>query len=119
MVMAYVDPHGIRLSEIARRQFVSRQAIHRIVTDLRDLGLLELRVDAQNKSAKLVVATERGNRCIADAKRIFSELEDELANAIGRDEVESLREKLISARNATRHPTPSPAKNYVAGGVDL
>ena len=93
-----VFPHllvgGIRPAEIARRAGVSRQAVHQVLADLKEMGLVELRADPLDRRAKLVFPTPLGlefDRAVGDsAERV----EKVLADRIGEDRVTALRESL-------------------------
>jgi DNA-binding MarR family transcriptional regulator len=94
LVFAQLDPAGRRTAEIARRAGVSRQAVHQTVRELRRLGLVELVPDPGNRSAKLVVATERGRQSTRVALATLAALEVELTRRLGRRRVQALREAL-------------------------
>lgn len=94
MVMAYVGNEGIRISELARRLGVSRQAAQKSVKELERLKLLRTAVDPTNSSAKTVVLTTRGKANVAAAMSAFSEIETRLARRIGDSELASMRTTL-------------------------
>lgn len=91
LVFANLGPRGSRISDLARRAGVSRQAVHQVVHELVEMGLVELHDDERNRSAKVVVPTPAGRRSIAVALRLFVELEAELASRIGPVQVAQLR----------------------------
>jgi DNA-binding MarR family transcriptional regulator len=94
LVFAQLDPSGTRTAEVARRAGISRQAVHQTVQELQRLGLLRLVPDPTNRSAKLVVPTDRGQASIRVAKATLAKLEVELAQRLGRDQVQALRHAL-------------------------
>jgi DNA-binding MarR family transcriptional regulator len=94
LVFAHLDRGGTRISELARRTGVSRQAMHRTVGDLEELGLLNLATDPTNQSAKLVILTEKGQANVAAALEAFADIEVELASRIGPSTVQELRSAL-------------------------
>jgi DNA-binding MarR family transcriptional regulator len=94
LVFAQLDTGGTRTAEIARRAGVSRQAVHQTVQELQQLGLVTLVPDPTNRSAKLVVPTDRGRDSIRVAKATLADLEDELARRLGRQQVRALRTAL-------------------------
>jgi DNA-binding MarR family transcriptional regulator len=94
LVFAQLDPAGTRTAEIARRAGVSRQAVHQTVRELQRLGLVELVPDPANRSAKLVVATDRGRQSTRVALAALAALEVELTRRLGRRRVQALREAL-------------------------
>jgi DNA-binding MarR family transcriptional regulator len=89
-----VDTRGTRTAEIARQAGISRQAVHQTVQELQRLGLVSLVPDPTNRSAKLLVPTDRGRDSIRVAKTTLAELEDELAQRLGRQRIQALRQGL-------------------------
>lgn len=96
LVFAHLDTGGTRISELARRIGVSRQAVHETVGELRRTGLVELVADPTNRSARLVVMTEEGRRSVRAARRIYADLERELASRLGPEKATELRRALES-----------------------
>jgi DNA-binding MarR family transcriptional regulator len=94
LVFAQLDTKGTRTAEIARRAGISRQAVHQTIQELQRLGLVRLVPDPTNRSAKLVVSTDRGQASIRVAKQSLANLEDELAKRLGRAQVQALRQAL-------------------------
>ena len=94
LVFAQLDSKGTRTAEIARRAGISRQAVHQTVQDLQRLGLVTLVPDPTNRSAKLVMPTDRGQASIRVANTTLAELEAELARRLGRQHVQALRRAL-------------------------
>jgi DNA-binding MarR family transcriptional regulator len=85
---------GTRPVEIARRAGVSRQAIDQTLTELTELGLVQLAPDPSDGRAKRVTLTAAGERLVAAADEAFAELERDLAARIGRRRLRALREAL-------------------------
>jgi DNA-binding MarR family transcriptional regulator len=123
LVFAHLDPGGTRTAEIARRAGISRQAVHQTVQELQQLGLVSLVPDPSNRSAKLVVPTDRGRDSIRVAKTTLAELEDELAQRLGRDQVQALRTALEADWGPTIDGSPGgerpPQRRVGDGGLDL
>lgn len=94
LVMAYVDDEGTRSAEIARRVGVTRQAVHRTVGELVDLGLVRMGPDPTNASARLVTFTARGRANVQAALEAFASIEGELATRIGLRDVTTMRRAL-------------------------
>lgn len=91
MLMAYLGEGGIRISELARRLGISRQATQKSVKELERLKLLKTDVDPTNASARTVVLTNQGKEIVAAALRSFSEIEKQLSIRIGNGNVASMR----------------------------
>lgn len=94
MVMAYLASDGIRISELARRLGVSRQAAQKSVKELERLKLVKTEIDPTNSSAKTVVLTDQGKANVTAALNTFSEIESQLSNRIGSADLVSMRKML-------------------------
>ena len=88
---------GISITEMARRLPTSAQGISQIVARLEKLGFVEGRLDPRGRGVALS-ATEAGERAQRDALERLAELEEELAEALGRDNYDQLVDLLKAAR---------------------
>jgi DNA-binding MarR family transcriptional regulator len=119
LVFAHLDPAGTRTAELARRAGISRQAVHQSVQELQRLGLVRLVPDPTNRSAKLVVPTDRGQASIRVAKQTLAKLEGQLAQRLGRDQVQALRQALEADWGPTIDGSPGserPSHRRVGNG---
>lgn len=91
MLFAHLDRDGTRSSELARRLDVSRQAVHQVVRELEQLGLVEQIDDPSNRSAKLVRLTTTGARHVEEALAAFADIEAALADRIGNAAAAAIR----------------------------
>lgn len=85
----------LTISEIARLRGVSRQSVHRTVSDLVARGYLCLESAEGNRRDKIVVVTPLGQRQRERAGEHLRALEDEIAAVIGKERLETLREILM------------------------
>jgi DNA-binding MarR family transcriptional regulator len=76
------------------------------VQELQRLGLVGLVPDPTNRSAKLVVPTDRGRASIRVAKTTLAKLEGELAQRLGRGQVQALRQALEADWGPTIDDSP-------------
>ncbi|MBK6923085.1 MAG: MarR family transcriptional regulator [Deltaproteobacteria bacterium] len=87
----HIDLAGTRLTELARRLGVSKQAVAPLVDDLVEMGALERVPDPDDARAKLIVfAKRRGRVRIHDGLAVLGELEAEAAAAVGKDKLRTL-----------------------------
>lgn len=93
----------ILVSDLARYLDVSRQAVHKLLDSLERDGLIQRRIDDLDRRAQRVHLTDHGHALAADAGRILSQLEHELGERIGRNNLEALRRALSRSRG------PAPA----------
>lgn len=94
LVFVNIGEGVTRPSEIAARVGVTRQAIHQTINELVELGFLRLEPDPRDRRAKVVVYTEAGARIGRDAVEALRQVEDVLANRIGAERVQALRDAL-------------------------
>ena len=96
---------GVRITTIAKRLEVSKQAIGPLVDELVDEGLVERIPDPSDARAKLVRWTPRGGEALRHGLGVLARLEDELARRVGRARMDALGdtlERLIAAVDAPR-----------------
>ncbi len=94
LILPNLDADGTRISELARRVGVSRQAVHQTLGELADLGLLEVVADPTHGRAKLARLTDRGRKIDRDALKVIARLERDLARRIGKRNLASLHRAL-------------------------
>ena len=108
------------ISDVAMALNVTRQAVHASVKRLAALKILELQSMPGNQRDKIIAITERGMQARQTAVEQTNVVERELAEAIGREELEKLRQSLnilttaIKARN-TAEPGPPISAEELGG----
>ncbi|WP_438387987.1 MarR family winged helix-turn-helix transcriptional regulator [Actinopolyspora saharensis] len=93
-LFAVLDEQGATVSELAQRTGVTRQTVHQAVHGLVDAGLLEQGPHPSSARQRLIRRTAEGERVHRRASAILAELEERLAERIGRGAVAALREAL-------------------------
>jgi len=94
-VMAHIDiEEGTRLTTIAARANITPQAAGELVDDLERLGYVVRQPDPDDRRAKRIVLTERGQACVAAALATIASLEAELEDLLGPDALASLHDML-------------------------
>lgn len=81
----------VSLSELARRLVVSRQAVHQMANEAMRHGLVELTDSPSNKRVRLVRFTPKGEAMFAKGTRTLEQIERELSERIGAEDMETLR----------------------------
>jgi DNA-binding MarR family transcriptional regulator len=98
-VFRFIDEEGSRLTVLADRAGLTKQAIGELVDELERLGYVERATDPQDRRAKLIRLTERGAAGQAAAARILADIERQWELHLGRDRITALRrtvEEIIS-----------------------
>jgi DNA-binding MarR family transcriptional regulator len=94
-VFRFIEPDGSRLTDIAERAGLTKQAMGELVSDLEQLGHVERRSCPNDGRAKIIHLTDRGRESVAAAERIFADIEARWAAQVGERRMAALREALI------------------------
>jgi DNA-binding MarR family transcriptional regulator len=92
----YVDLEGTRITDLAERLGVTKQAVSQLVDDLEALGVLERVVDPDDARARRVRFTPRGRAGLLEGLAVLAALEDEYAEKIGKRRMAELRGGLVA-----------------------
>ena len=82
------------ISSITKSVNISRQAIHKFIKKLADKELVEVHNAAHNKKEKCVQLTALGNACYEKNEALKAQLENKLAEKIGEEQFNTLKEIL-------------------------
>jgi DNA-binding MarR family transcriptional regulator len=93
-IFRYLEVDGSRLSELAEKSGMSKQAFGEHVANVEALGYVVRVPDPDDGRAKLVVPTPRGREALLLGRQVFADLEREWADAVGSDRIAALRETL-------------------------
>jgi DNA-binding MarR family transcriptional regulator len=93
-VFMAIDPEGTRVTELARRTRMSKQAVGELVRYLADRGYLTVAADPDDGRARRVNLTAAGWLAIDTGERVIGDFDAWLADAIGTDVVAQLRHAL-------------------------
>ena len=91
-VMAHVTHEGIRLTELADKAGITKQAMSELVTDLERLGYLQRRADPNDGRAKLIRFTDKGRAAVEAAMGAFEDMD----TALGARSLLALRRELLA-----------------------
>lgn len=94
VVLSYVDMEGTRVTTLAERAVMTKQAMGQLVRELEEQGYLSRRPDPTDHRATLVQFTPAGWDFLRDAAVIKREIEDEFTAALGADALALLRASL-------------------------
>ncbi|HKO37387.1 MAG TPA: MarR family winged helix-turn-helix transcriptional regulator [Solirubrobacterales bacterium] len=90
-VFRYVQGDGLRLTDIAERAKLTKQSVGEIVDDLVERGYAQRIPDPEDRRAKLICLTEKGERAQAHGRRLFDKVEKRWARRYGEERIAGLR----------------------------
>lgn len=98
-VMPHIPPEGIRLTELARRAGVTKQAMAELVGEAERLDYLQRSADPSDARAKLITFTDKGMAAVRTAVAALNEIELEVTDRLGEPSVRRLRKLLLAVLN--------------------
>jgi DNA-binding MarR family transcriptional regulator len=98
-VLQYLDDDGTRVSVLAERAHLTKQAMAQLVEHLEEHGYVERIPDPSDGRAKLVRATARGRDVYAVAREFVADIDARLDHELGPAKVRRLR-ALLEELNA-------------------
>jgi DNA-binding MarR family transcriptional regulator len=116
-VFRFVQGEGLRLTDIAERAKLTKQSVGEIVDDLVERGYAKRVPAPDDRRAKLICLTERGEAAQAHGRKLFAKVEKRWAQRYGAERIAALRELLeeMAAAEAPfaapelAHTVPTPA----------
>jgi DNA-binding MarR family transcriptional regulator len=90
----HITSEGVRLTQLANKLGLTKQAIGPLVDDLERGGLVERVVDPADHRAKRIRWTERGHQAMLHGLGVLAVLEAELAKTIGKRRLGELADTL-------------------------
>lgn len=101
-VMALLPADGIRLTTLAERADMSKQAMGELVGDLERKGYVRREPDPADGRAKLIRWDARGERAHVAAMRAFATIDATLRDVIGTERMVDLRTSLATLARTVR-----------------
>ncbi len=90
VLFPYIDQaQNISISELSRQVGYSRQAMHKNIKKLEELGYITLSLE--NQKEKTVHFTSKSKKLMIEANNIILEIEAELSSLLGKEQLESYR----------------------------
>lgn len=88
---------GMRVTDLAERVGMTKQALGEFATGLEGLGLLESVRDPSDRRARILRPTAKGRRAVADGEAVIREVEERWRDRVGHERWDLLRETLADA----------------------
>jgi DNA-binding MarR family transcriptional regulator len=105
-LLPHIDQQGTRLTELARRLGVTKQAAGQLVGDLEALQVIERVDDPLDGRAKLVRFTDKGVRAMHHGLSVLGGIEAELERRLGSARMRALQEALAEVVDELSRPEP-------------
>lgn len=90
-LLPHIELEGTRITTLATRLGISKQAVSELVGEMEVMGGLERTPDPQDGRAKLVCFTPEGRQWIIDGLEHLRDLEAELSQALGPQKLHKFR----------------------------
>jgi DNA-binding MarR family transcriptional regulator len=96
----HLSSEGVRGADLAKKLGVTKQAVSQLITELEWWGVVEQVADPQDGRAKLVRLTAKGEQGLLQGLSVLRELEEELADKIGKRRMQELHTALLALEKA-------------------
>lgn len=93
-IMARIYKKRPTIAYVTKNVEISRQAIHKFIKNLSAKGLVEIQNVENNKKEKCIQLTALGIECYEKNEALKANLENEIAEKIGSDQVKILKDLL-------------------------
>ena len=94
-VFPHLDLDGTRLTELARRMGVTKQAVSQIIDELEAMKVVERQPDPDDRRAKLVVFTPEGRGFLLDGLAVLQSVDDDVLAMLSTDRQRRFKEDLV------------------------
>lgn len=101
-IFQHLRPEGSRIGELAERASLTNQSVCYLVDYLEEHGYVERRPDPRNRRATLVCLTPKGWEEMRACAQILDELEQTLADSVGRGRLAQLHSLLLDFERAMK-----------------
>src|SRR5690606_18063721 len=91
----HISFEGVRLTQLAERVGVTKQAVAQLVDELEEMGLVERVPDPSDGRAKRIRFSARGREGLMLGLGVLKKLERELAAAVGAEELAAAHRTLL------------------------
>jgi len=96
LLLPHIDEAGTRLTVLATKAGITKQAVGHSIRDLERLGYVARTTDPRDGRASLVSLTDRGKAFLADALAIRAQVASEFVAALGEEALADLQRILTT-----------------------
>lgn len=90
-LFGHIRKKPVSISDLARKMMISRQAVHKLLIEAKEMGYVELIDDDQDKRIKLVKFTPVGLEMAQTGNQDLVSIEKNLISVLGQDDFEHLK----------------------------
>ena len=114
-VFGFIDlDEGTRLTELADRSGLTKQAVGEAVTELERLGYVKRLPDPDDGRAKIIKLTDWGVDAVLKGRRVFAEIEAGWAEQLGPELLAKFREAATAIAELERAPVVAAGRRRAA-----
>jgi len=92
----HLDFEGVRITELARRLDISKQAVSQTIAELELMDVVETIPDPSDGRARLARFTDKGKLSILQGLGVLRGIEAEIERSIGKAKFEALHQALLA-----------------------
>jgi DNA-binding MarR family transcriptional regulator len=107
-LLSLTPPAGLRVTDLAARVGMTKQALGEFVTTLEQAGLVEVAVDRRDRRVRLVRPTAAGRRLQRVVESAFAEIERDWRERVGAERWTTFRQVLAQIGGDPDDPPPRP-----------
>jgi DNA-binding MarR family transcriptional regulator len=101
---------GLSSAQLARRHFVTPQAMHQLIATMERDGLIARRADEANRRILRAWLTERGAEVLRSCHRLVDDVEERMLSSLSDDEAVAFGRALELCLEALGGPAVEPAE---------
>jgi DNA-binding MarR family transcriptional regulator len=94
-VFMAIEPDGSRVTDLAVRTRMTKQAMGELVRYLTERGYVSVTTDESDRRVKRVALTDRGWAVVDTGERVIADFDRWLESSVGGDAVNALRDTLV------------------------
>ncbi len=114
-IVVHLDMEGTRLTDLAERAGISKQAMGKMVDELENLGYV-CRDDHSDGRAKNIRFTRKGIKLLKDSDEIVDQVWGDCAALFGEQRLTHLRNELSDLQDIIRQDADNPFSSQRAAG---
>ncbi|HYQ45219.1 MAG TPA: MarR family transcriptional regulator [Polyangiaceae bacterium] len=107
----HLDFEGVRITELARRLDISKQAISQTIAELELMDVVETIADPSDGRARLARFTEKGKFAILQGLGVLREIETDMERTIGKSKFDALHDALLALEQMLEKPSEAALGN--------